>query len=182
MGRDELFLARFMRKQRFWEDNMIYRKAILSDVETIHFMVNEYATAGKMLPRSRGLLYECIRDFVVAEEEGKVVGAGALHVLWDDLAEIRTLAVHSEYNNLGVGKRIVRELLVEALSLGISKVFTLTYQRQFFEKCGFTVIDKDTLPQKVWTDCINCPKFPNCDEICMIIDANQYTDITIHSV
>ena len=149
---------------------MHYRKATLNDVENIHAMVNEYAAQGKMLPRSRNLLYECIRDFVVAEEDGKVIGAGALHILWEDLAEIRTLAVDPAYLNKGIGKRIVNDLIHEAHSLGASKIFTLTYQQIFFEKCGFRVIDKDNLPQKVWTDCVNCPKFPNCDEICMIID------------
>jgi amino-acid N-acetyltransferase len=152
---------------------MIYRKAVLADVEIIHTMVNDYAKEGRMLPRSRGSLYENIRDFLVAEEDAVLIGVGALHILWDNLAEIRTLAVQNGHMKGGVGKQIVHGLLKEAAELGISKVFTLTYQQLFFEKCGFTVINKDTLPQKVWTDCVNCPKFPNCDEICMVTDTGR---------
>jgi amino-acid N-acetyltransferase len=149
---------------------MIYRKATLGDVEIIHSMVNDYANEGKMLPRSRSSLYENIRDFLVAEEDGQLLGVGALHVLWDNLAEIRTVAVHAGHMHNGIGKQLIEGLLKDAGTLGISRVFTLTYQQPFFEKCGFHVIDKDTLPQKVWTDCVNCPKFPNCDEICMVVN------------
>lgn len=152
---------------------MIYRKAILKDVEVIHLMANDYANEGKMLPRSLSSLYENIRDFLVAEEDGLLLGAGALHVLWDNLAEVRTVVVHAGHVRRGIGKRLVGGLLEEAKALGISKVFTLTYQQPFFEKCGFYVIDKETLPQKVWTDCVNCPKFPNCDEICMVTDSGE---------
>jgi amino-acid N-acetyltransferase len=150
---------------------MIYRKAILRDVEIIHSMVNDYANDGKMLPRSLSSLYENIRDFLVAEEDGQLLGAGALHVLWDNLAEVRTVAVRAGHMHNGIGKRLVAGLLEDAQTLGISRVFTLTYQQAFFESCGFYVIDKETLPQKVWTDCLNCPKFPKCDEICMAVDS-----------
>ncbi|KPU45535.1 amino-acid acetyltransferase [Oxobacter pfennigii] len=151
---------------------MIVRKAKLSDVEQIHEIVNYYAEKGMMLSRARSMLYEHIRDFVVAEEDGEILGTGALHVLWIDLAELRTLAVKENLLSKGIGSKIVDFILEEAKELGIPKVFTLTYQPGFFEKHGFNVIQKESMPHKVWTDCINCPKFPNCNEVCLekIID------------
>lgn len=146
---------------------MIFRKANLEDIETIYKLVNDYADNGLMLNRARSQLYENVRDFIVAEEEGEILGAGALHVMWVDLAEVRTLAVHPAHVKKGIGKKIVERLLQEGVELGIKKAFTLTYQPEFFRSCGFVEEGKEAMPQKVWTDCINCPKFPNCDEICM---------------
>ncbi len=146
---------------------MIIRKAKLSDVEKIHQLVNYYAEKGLMLSRSRSVLYEYIRDFAVAELDGEIVGTGALHILWIDLAEIRALAVKEELFGKGIGKDLVDFFLNEAKELDIPKVFTLTYQPGFFDKCGFNTVVKEDMPHKVWKECINCPKFPNCDEICM---------------
>lgn len=148
---------------------MIIRKAILPDVEEMFEIVHYYADKGLMLPRSRSTLYENIRDFVVIEADGEIIGIGALHVLWRDLAELRTLAVKEGSVKQGIGRRLVQHILQEAKELKLQKVFTLTYQPGFFEKLDFTVIDKETMPHKVWTDCINCPKFPNCNEICLEI-------------
>lgn len=148
---------------------MNIRKAILPDVEQMYEIVHYYANAGMMLPRSRCTLYENIRDFFVMEEDGEIIGIGALHVLWKDLAELRTLAVKDGKVKKGIGKQIVAHILEEAKLLKLQKVFTLTYQPGFFEKLDFRVIDKETMPHKVWTDCINCPKFPNCNEICLEI-------------
>lgn len=148
---------------------MIIRKAKLSDVESIYQLVSYYADKGLMLPRARTVLFENIRDFVVAEVEGELVGVGALHILWSDIAELRTLAVKNDFLGKGIGSEIVRFILNEAKELGLKRVFTLTYQPGFFEKLGFSVIDKESMPRKVWTDCINCPKFPNCNEICLEI-------------
>lgn len=149
---------------------MIIRKARLSDVENIHNLVNYYANNGLMLNRARSVLYETIRDFVVAEEEGEIVGMCALHILWHDLAELRTLAVKESLFGQKIGKQLVGFIINEAKELGINKVFTLTYQPGFFQKSGFVVINKESMPHKVWKDCINCPKFPNCDEVCLEID------------
>lgn len=146
---------------------MEFRKAKTSDAEKIHALVNEYAKQGLMLPRAVSQLYENIRDFTIAEDQGRFVGAGALHVFWEDLAEVRTMAVDPAYQRKGVGRQIVDRLLEDGAELGIKKVFTLTYQPEFFASCGFQLEDKNNMPQKVWTDCINCPKFLNCDEICM---------------
>jgi len=146
---------------------MNIRKARLSDAEAIHELVNKYAEKGLMLSRPRSMIYECIRDFVVVEHEGEIVGAGGLHILWEDLAEVRALAVKDSMARQGIGRMIVNYCLAEAKELGIPRVFTLTYQPEFFAKLGFQVVNKENMPQKVWRECINCPKFPNCDEICM---------------
>ncbi|HHY46841.1 MAG TPA: N-acetyltransferase [Firmicutes bacterium] len=146
------------------------RKARITDVEDIQRLVNDYADKGLMLPRPLSLIYECLRDFVVADDGSRIVGTGALHVVWSDLAEIRALAVAQDKIKAGIGRDIVKNLLDEARALGIPRVFALTYQPGFFEKCGFRRIPKEDLPQKVWKDCINCPKFPNCDEVALIVD------------
>jgi len=149
---------------------MTIRKARLSDSEAIHKLVNHYAKKGLMLPRSRSSIYENIRNYSVMETEGDVIGIGALSILWTDLAEIRTLAVKESFSGQGIGKKLVEYFLDEARELGIKKVFTLTYQVAFFEKCGFNVISKEHMPHKIWKDCLNCPKFPNCDEVLMAIE------------
>jgi amino-acid N-acetyltransferase len=146
---------------------MIIRKARLSDSEAIHKLVYHYAKKGLMLARSRSAIYEDIRNYSVMEEDGEVVGIGALSILWVDLAEVRTLAVKERFSGQGVGKKLVQHFLEEAKELGIQKVFTLTYQTAFFEKCGFKEISKEGMPHKIWKDCLNCPKFPNCDEVLM---------------
>jgi amino-acid N-acetyltransferase len=150
-------------------DSIKIRKANLTDVEIIHEMVNYYAQKELMLPRSRSVLYEYIRDFAIFEYNNEIIGVGALHILWNDLAEVRTLAVKEDFFGMGVGRKLVEFFLGEAKTLGIPKVFTLTYQPVFFGKLGFLEISKDTMPHKVWRDCINCSKFPNCDEVCMLI-------------
>lgn len=147
---------------------MKYRVANFHDVESIHKIVNDYADKGLMLSRSRNSIYETLRDFVVAESGGEVVGVGALHMVWDELAEIRALAVAPEFARQGVGRTIVEQLVQDAEKMGVKTVFTLTYQSEFFAKAGFRVVPKESLSQKVWKDCINCSKFPNCDEIAMI--------------
>ncbi len=147
---------------------MIYRKARFDDIESIYGLVNIYAAQGEMLPRSRNTLYENLRDMVVAEAEDEVVGVGALHIMWDRLAEVRMMAIAPVHTRQGVGAEIVRRLLAEGEALGIEKVFTLTYKPDFFRKLGFIRISREELPQKVWKECIDCPKYPNCDEIAMI--------------
>ena len=147
---------------------MIYRKARFDDIESVYGLVHIYAMQGEMLPRSRNTLYENLRDMIVAEDEGAVIGVGALHIMWDRLAEVRMMAIAPEHTRQGIGAEIVRRLLVEGDALGIEKVFTLTYKPDFFRKLGFIRISREELPQKVWKECIDCPKYPNCDEIAMI--------------
>lgn len=147
---------------------ILYRHAKLSDVEEIIKLINQYAEKGLMLPRTRSTLYEGIREFVVAVEDKQLIGAGSLHIIWEDLAEIRTLAVEQNHQRRGIGRKIIEILLQEAMQLHCPQVFTLTYQVDFFTRMGFKLIDKEKMPQKVWKDCINCVKFPNCDENAMI--------------
>jgi len=147
---------------------MEIRKARLSDSEAIHKLVNHYAKKGLMLSRSRSSIYENIRNYSVMEENEEVIAIGALSILWIDLAEIRTLAVKEDFSGQGIGKKLVEHFMNEARELGIKSVFTLTYQKEFFEKCEFQVISKEKMPHKIWKDCLNCPKFPNCDEVLMV--------------
>lgn len=147
---------------------MILRKATFKDVEIIHKLVNDYADKGLMLARARNVLYETLRDMILAVDGDEVLAVGALHLVWDELAEIRTLAVAPHAVKTGLGKEIVNQLMDEAQELGVKTVFTLTYQNEFFAKLGFSEIPKERLPHKVWKECINCSKFPNCDEIAMV--------------
>jgi len=143
---------------------MKLRKARISDVEEMMLLINSNAEQGLMLPRSRNMLYENIREFLLAEVDDQLVGVASLHILWSDLAEIRALAVSSEYKRRGIGTQIVKGL-EDARELGCTRLFALTYQPEFFKYCGYEEVSKDQMPQKVWTECINCIKFPNCDEI-----------------
>jgi amino-acid N-acetyltransferase len=145
------------------------RKARLTDVKEMQALINQFADAGQMLPRTLNELYEHLRDFHVYEENGSISGVCALHVSWDGLAEIRSLAVRQERMKRGIGAELVRQCLAEAVELGVERVFVLTYQDGFFRKLGFKDADKKELPHKIWTDCLNCVKFPNCDESALII-------------
>jgi amino-acid N-acetyltransferase len=150
---------------------VIIRRATLADVEEMHALINHFADKGWMLPKARSALYQNIRDFYVAEGQGALAGCGALHVLWVDLGEIRSLAVAERFQKNGVGRRIAEALLRDADSLRLPRVFALTYQEPFFERLGFAKVDKTTMPHKVWGECMDCPKFPNCDEVAVIKDA-----------
>ncbi len=145
------------------------RKAKISDVKAIQALVNQYADSGQMLPRSLNELYEQLRDFHVLEESGALIGVCSLHVSWDGIAEIRSLAVREDRQKKGIGSVLVKHCLAEASGLEVERVFVLTYQERFFRKLGFTDVDKKELPHKIWTDCLNCIKFPNCDESALII-------------
>ena len=140
------------------------RKAMVPDVPEIQKLVNSFASRDAMLPRSLNAIYENIRDFVILERDGKIIGCCALHVTWDDLAEIKSLAVDESVQGSGYGRMLVTSCLVEARELGIPRVFALTYVPEFFEKLGFSRADKAMLPHKIWSECINCPKFPDCGE------------------
>jgi amino-acid N-acetyltransferase len=145
------------------------KRASIEDVKKIHAIVNASASKGEMLARSLGELYDNMRDYVVYEESGTVLGSCALHICWEDLAEIRSLCIVDKARMKGVGRMLVNACIEEAKSLRVGKIFVLTYQEQFFQKCGFLTVDKKELPQKIWSDCIRCPKFPECDEYAMIM-------------
>ena len=147
------------------------RKARMSYVKGIHQLIAEYAKKGDMLPRSLADIYENLRDyFVFLEDGGELVGSAAIHIMWEDLAEVRSLAVREGRMRRGVGTQLVESCISEAIVLGIDRVFALTYKPEFFEKLGFHVVDKAELPQKIWTDCLKCSKFPDCDEVALVAD------------
>lgn len=149
---------------------MKIRKAKISDLKYAQKLINEFARKEQMIPRALNELYETVRDFVVCESKGEICGVCALHIMWEDLAEIRSLAVEKNWQRMGIGKNLVKRCLKEAKSLGIKRVFALTYHADFFKKLGFKEIDKSKLPQKIWGDCLRCPRFPECDETALIID------------
>jgi len=147
------------------------RKARMSDVKGIHGLIAEYARKGDMLPRSLADIYENLRDyFVFLGDDGELVGSAAIHIMWEDLAEVRSLAVREGKMRRGIGTQLVESCISEAIVLGIARVFALTYKPEFFEKLGFHVVDKSELPQKIWTDCLKCSKFPDCDEVALVAD------------
>jgi amino-acid N-acetyltransferase len=146
------------------------RKAQISDVKEIQKLLTHYASRGDMLSRSLSELYEAVRDFFIMEEEGRLLGVSALHIVWEDLAEIRSVAVAEEAGRKGVGTLVVQACIDEARVLGLKRLFCLTYKPDFFARFGFRIVDKSELPHKVWGDCIKCVKFPDCDEIAMIVD------------
>ena len=143
-------------------------KARIQDAPQIHQLINYFADRDEMLPRSLSEIYENIRDYFVYRQGESVVACAALHVIWSDLAEIRSVAVAREYQKKGIGTALVETCLEEARALGITTVFCLTYQPAFFERFGLSQIDKMELPRKVWTECFRCPKFPDCGEIALI--------------
>lgn len=147
---------------------MKVRKATATDVKTLHQLINFWAEKGAMLPRSLSELYDSLRDFAVAEEDGVIIGCCSLHFTWEDLGEVRSLAVKEEFKGKGVGKRLLEFCLQEAEELGIRRVFVLTSIPGYFQKFGFAKVDKSQLPHKIWADCLNCPKFPQCDEVALV--------------
>ncbi len=158
------------------------QKAQVRDVQEILDLVNGYAAADIMLPRGPQYLYENIRDFIIAsdykvpvyammetrEELHLIVACGSLHVLWDDIAEIRALAIHPDYQHLGLGKKLVNHLIDDARQLGIKRVYTFTLTEDFFRTVGFRRQKREELPAKMWGECSRCPKFFKCDEVGMV--------------
>jgi amino-acid N-acetyltransferase len=151
------------------------QKARISDATQMHRIINIFADRGEMLPRSLSEIYENIRDFFVYRDEGKAVACAALHINWSELAEIKSVAVAEGYQRKGIGDILINACLKEAEELGIPTLFCLTYKPGFFSRFGFTEIDKMELPQKVWSECFRCPKFPNCDEVALILHVKDKT-------
>jgi amino-acid N-acetyltransferase len=151
---------------------MPIRKAKITDVREIQKLIERPAKKGEMLPRSLSELYDNLRDYVVFVEEGReeIIGACAMHICWEDLAEIRSLIVQEEYRGRSLGSQLIEACLSEAISLGIYRIFALTYKVDFFRKHRFKVVDKATLPHKIWADCIKCVKFPECDEVAVLLE------------
>ena len=144
------------------------RKAKVADVPAIQRLINQFADRGEMLPRSLNEIYENLRDFVVIENETGIIACAACHINWEDLAEVKALAVEESHQGQGLGSRLLDECLEEARELGIGTLFVLTYRPDFFEKRGFRKVEKGSLPHKVWAECIRCSKFPDCGEIALV--------------
>jgi amino-acid N-acetyltransferase len=160
----------FRNPQSAIESSPVVRKARAADVPAMQGLVAHFAARGELLPRTLNELYQHLRDFFICEVEGQIAGLCALSLYWEDLAEIRTLAVHEAHGGKGLGAALVTACLEEAAGLGVRRVFALTYRPGYFERFGFHTIDKGELPQKIWKDCIKCAKFACCDEIALIRD------------
>jgi amino-acid N-acetyltransferase len=143
-------------------------KARISDATQMHELINYFADKGEMLPRPLSEIYENIRDYFVVRQGERIIACAALHVMWSDLAEIKSVAVAEGSQRQGIGDQLVEACLKEAKRLGMPTVFCLTYKPAFFERLGFSQLDKMELPHKVWGECYRCPKFPNCDEVALI--------------
>ena len=143
-------------------------RARVTDANSMHRLISQFADKGEMLPRALSEIYDGIRDYFVVRKEGRVIACAALQVTWADLAEIRSLAVDKQEQNQSIGSLLIQACLKDAKELGIPRVFCLVRKPAFFEKHGFRLIDKKELPQKVWAECYRCPKFPDCDEVALI--------------
>ncbi|MBN2313260.1 MAG: N-acetyltransferase [Sedimentisphaerales bacterium] len=147
---------------------MNVRNAKISDVPAIHALISTYAERDRMLFRSMADIYENLQTFTVAELDGQVVGCCALEVIWSDLAEVKSLAVDGAKKAMGIGRMMVNAVIEQSAALGIPRVFALTLEPEFFRKLSFEIVEKETLPMKVWSDCARCPKQQHCDEIAVI--------------
>ena len=150
--------------------NLSVRKARMGDIRAIHALLMTSSADGLLLPRSLTDLYGHLRDFFVVEGDGATVGCGALSIIWENMAEVRSLAVAAHARRKGCGRLIVEACIAEARELDIHRLFALTYQLPFFNALGFSIVEKEVLPQKVWVDCVNCPKFPDCDETAVLLE------------
>ena len=147
------------------------RKARMEDVRAIHSLLQHYADKKLLLGRSISSLYDHLRDFIVYDDNGGTIsGVCSLHICWENLAEVRSLAVVPDAHGKGIGSSLVKSCLTEAAEFGINRIFTLTYQPEFFRRQGFFDIDKKELPHKIWTDCIHCSMFPDCDEEALMFE------------
>ncbi len=144
------------------------RKATLKDAKQIHKLVNNFARKEVMLPRSLNVIYENIRDFWVVEKDGEILACCAIHPIWEDMAEIKSLAVKEEFQGKNYGKELVELCQKEAVELHVKKLFALTFIPDFFEKLGYIRGKKESMPHKIWSECIHCPHFPDCDEVLVV--------------
>ena len=152
-------------------DKYVIRKALIADVKPIHSLLMMAAMKGQLLPRALTYLYGHIRNFYVLEDStGTIVGCSALAPVWEDLAEVCSLVVREDLRGSGLGRMLVEACIKDSAEIGISRVFALTYQEKFFNHLGFATVEKDVLPQKIWADCVHCPKYPDCDEFAVVYD------------
>jgi amino-acid N-acetyltransferase len=152
---------------------MITRPARAADVPAIHLLVKTHAERGKMILRPLDELYANLREFVVAEEDSRLVGCAATHIFWSDLAELKCLAVLDEFQGRGVGRALCEACLADLRRLGVRRIFTLTSAPGFFEKVGYRRVEKDTLPHFIWGECVRCPAFPICQEDALVLNVEK---------
>ena len=141
------------------------RKARISDVKEIQKLINHYAKNEEMLPRSLSQIYEQLQNFYVVELKKKIAACCELFITWEDLAEVKSLAVAPNYIGKGFGSALVKKCISTAKQLGVKKVFALTFKPEFFLKLGFKIVSKDVMPHKIWFECVKCPLFPDCNEV-----------------
>ncbi len=146
------------------------RKAFIHDIKPAHKLISDFANKQLMLARPLNELYENLRDYFVCVDGETLIGVCALHVMWENMSEIKSLAVAEDSQKKGIGRQLVENCINEAKALGVQRIMVLTYVPEFFVKMGFTKIDKTTLPQKTWGECLHCPKFPDCDEQALLIE------------
>jgi amino-acid N-acetyltransferase len=166
-------IKKFREPRGFRQEPEMLRKARIGDVRTIHRLINISSGKGEMLPRSLMDIYGSLRDFFVFQDDGMdtIIGICAMSIIWDNLAEIRSLYVDEERRREGIGRNLVEACISEAITLEIFRVFTLTYKREFFRTLNFMDVDRSTLPEKIWSDCFRCSKYPDfCDETAMILE------------
>ncbi|MEN6317497.1 MAG: N-acetyltransferase [Syntrophaceae bacterium] len=149
------------------------RKAQIGDVKTIHRMINVSSVKGEILPRSLMDIYGSLRDFFIYfdENENAIAGICAMNIIWDNLAEIRSLYVEEGYRKQGIARKLVEACISEAITIGLFRIFTLTNSPGFFKRLGFMEVERSTLSEKIWSDCFRCSKYPDyCDEVAMIVE------------
>jgi len=149
---------------------LVLRRARLDDVPGIAAVMAAYVAQGVLLPRPVSELYQCVREFHVVEDDGRIVACAALRVLWKDMGEVRSLAVRPDRHGRGLGARLVESVVADARAVGLPRIIALTREVAFFERCGFAIEKRETLPRKVWTDCVRCPKRHACDEVAVVLD------------
>jgi len=162
-----------MEKMKISQENIVIRRAKIKDVKSIYKILLYFGKRDMLLPRPLMELYENIQNFWVAERNNKVIGCCSLHVVSEDLAEIRSLAVLPKYQNRGIGKRLIYEVVREMKNIGLKKTFVLTFNEKYFKKIGFRRVAREKLPHKIWRDCINCHLFPECDEKPLIVKIDK---------
>ncbi len=146
------------------------RKATLDEATAMQQLINAAARRGQMLNRALSEIYENIRDYYVAVERRRIVGVCGMHVKWEDLAEIKSLVVAPSRQQKGLGRQLVEACIAEGLEMGVRRFYALTYVADFFKKLGFKQVRRERLPQKVWSECIRCHKFPDCDEVALLLE------------
>lgn len=146
------------------------RRARTGDAVEIQRLIKAYADRGQMLARSLSEIYDNLRDFFVVEDAAGLLGCAACHVTWEDLAEVKCMAVRADRQGQGWGRKLLEACIEDAASIGVNRAFVLTYVPEFFERRGFQRIEKSDLPQKIWSECVRCVHFPDCGEIALTFD------------